>query len=110
MIIPKKQTWKSWFGIGIVLTIFGILYYLNGNELIVSFFFGVLFICIAYSSYNFSKKKVVRLGKKLTIFFLVLAIISLDFGLGTLSGKFLFIVLVFIIYWYFENKEILKII
>ena len=110
MIIPKKQTWKGWLAIGIVFTIFGILYYLNGNDIIVSLFFGFLFLCIAYSSYNFSKKRVVRVGRNLTIFFLILLVMSLFLGYFEFSGEISFIVLICLIYWYFENKQIIELI
>lgn len=110
MIIPKEQTWRGWLIVGVGLTIFGVLSYLSGNDIIVSFLWGFLFLCIAYSSYNFSKKKVVHIGKNLTILFLVLFVILLFFGYAVLSGEILLVGFIFLIYWYFENKEILKII
>lgn len=102
------KKWIIFLVLGVLLIAYGIWYYINTNNFVVSFFFGFLFFCLTYSIYNFSKGKVVRIGKKLTILFSILFIIALIIGFSKLAGELLFVGFVFLIYWYFENKKILK--
>jgi len=108
MINPNKQTWKVWLGVGIVLTLFGFLNIYYGNNILSSLILGFIFLCISYNSYNFLKKKETNVGRNVTILFLIFFIVSLLLGYTALAGGFFLFIFIFLIYWYFENKQIMK--
>ncbi|MDP3992231.1 MAG: hypothetical protein Q8P79_01845 [Nanoarchaeota archaeon] len=109
MLIPKKQNnWKVWLVIGIFLTIIGFFYPLRNTFIPAPFILAILFFGFSYSSYNFSRRKVVKIGKNLTIFFLIISIIFMFLGYYGISGEFISYVILFAIYWFFENRKIKK--
>jgi len=119
MINPNKQTWKVWLGVGIVLSLFGILNIYYGNNILSSILLGLIFLCISYNSYKFSKKQETNVGRNLTIVFgslflisFILSMIDVLVGFFYISSFFIagtfILTFIFLIYWYFENKQIMK--
>ncbi len=105
----KLKRYMIYLGISILLLFLGIIAIINGSPILSSLILGILFLCISYSSYRFSIKEKSTIGKDLTIFTFVLFIIFLILGDGYYSGSFLFLSIVFLIFWYLENRKNKKI-